>query len=341
MKDAMFYDKTLNNTVQCQLCPRNCIIMDGKRGVCGVRENQGGKLVSLVYGKAISAAVDPIEKKPFFHFAPGSKTLSAATVGCNLKCGFCQNWEISQKKDIVGDDLSPEDLIAIVKKNEINGFSWTYTEPTIFFEYYHDTALLAKNRKLDLFQTWVSNGFTNEDVVKLVAQNLDAINIDLKGDDEFYKKLCDGWIEPIHRAIKLYHKLGVWIELTNLIVPNQNDSDMQIKELCEWIINNVGPDVPIHFSRYRPDHKLDEPTTPEATLERAFQIAKKIGINYVYVGNVHNSHENTVCPNCGRILIERRGFSISKIDLVEKNEKWCCPGCNHDIPVTGMEWSRL
>jgi len=354
IKEAMFYSKTENKNVQCFLCPRNCKISPGKFGFCGVRQNQDGKLISLVYGRAVSVAVDPIEKKPLFHFAPGSKALSVATVGCTLRCGFCQNFEIAHSPKIIGEELPPEELLQIAEESHVGGFSWTYTEPTIFFEYYHDTALLAKRKTMKtrsddseplrqtvFYQTWVSNGFTSEDAVKTAAMNLDAINIDLKGNDKFYRETCAGWLEPVQKAIKLYQKLGVWVEITNLIVTNKNDKDEDIKELCQWIFDNVGPDVPLHFSSYYPVFKMKEPPTPAATLEKAFKIAKDVGINYVYLGNVRSPHESTFCPKCNEIVIERKGYNIYNFKLIQKNKNWNCPNCNQKIPMAGMEWSRF
>jgi len=332
MKEAMFYSKKEKN-VQCELCPRRCFIKNGERGFCGVRENRDGKLYSLVFGKAIAVAVDPIEKKPFFHFFPGTKTLSIATVGCNLKCLHCQNFDISQpeNKEIQGEDLQPDEIIKIAKN--YSGISWTYTEPTVFYEYFYETAKLCNKISPGLYQTWVSNGFTNPEPIKKAAEFLDAVNVDYKGDDKFYRNVCSAWLEPVQDAIKLYKKLGVWVELTNLIIPGHNDKDSIIKEMCSWILDNLGPDVPLHFSAYFPYHKMSAPQTPFQTLEHAYEIAKNAGINYVYIGNVRNEKENTYCHNCNKLLIERFGFSVIKIDIKKKGKNYHCPNCNTKIPI--------
>lgn len=260
MKEASFYKK-LKGKCLCRLCPHYCIIENGKTGKCGVRKNIDGKLFSLVYGRPCSIAVDPIEKKPFFHFAPGSRTFSIATVGCNLSCRHCQNWEISQypklNMEIIGDDVSPKDLFEAARNSKSRGLSWTYTEPTIFYEYFLDTAKLDKSKKF--FQTWVSNGFTNVPVIKKASEFLDAANIDYKGDDNFYREICEARLEPILESLKAYKKRGVWIEITNLIIPGYNDNKDQILQMVQWISQNLGKEVPLHFSAYHPDYKLNAP----------------------------------------------------------------------------------
>jgi len=326
----MFY--TTNGKLQCELCPRKCIIKNNERGFCGVRENREGKLYSLVFGKAIAVAIDPIEKKPFFHFMPGTKTLSLSTVGCNLKCQHCQNWEISQHtknhQGIPGENLQPEDVNVLAK--DTAGISWTYTEPTVFYEYFYETALCSPK---NLYQTWVSNGFTNPEPIKKAAKLLDAVNIDYKGDDRFYREVCSAWLEPVQEAIKLYKKLGVWVEITNLIITGHNDDEKTIKEMCNWIVDNVGINIPLHFSAYFPHHKMNAPPTEIKTLNNAYDIAKKSGINYVYIGNIRNERENTYCHNCNKLLIERDGFYIESIDLEKKGKYYHCPDCNTKIPI--------
>ena len=334
-KEAMFYKKNINNVVVCELCPRFCALAEGKTGFCRARKNIGGKLISLVYGKPCSLAVDPIEKKPLFHFAPGSRTLSVATVGCTLACKHCQNWEISQAKEVIGNDLLPEQLLKEIKQSNAQGFSWTYTEPTAFYEYFYDTANLCKKEKKDFYHVWVSNGFTCEEPIKKAAKLIDAVNIDYKGDDNFYKKVCAASLEPVREAIKIYKKLGVWIEITNLLIPGKNDSEEQIREMCSWI-KDLG-NMPLHISRFFPHHKMASvPKTDEKTLEKAVKIAEEY-LDYVYIGNIRSSSENTYCPNCKNLLIERIGYFVNKIDI----KKGKCPYCSNKIPLAGMKWSAF
>jgi pyruvate formate lyase activating enzyme len=333
MKEAMFYTRLKDKGVKCSLCPRNCSIPTGCKGFCSVRLNRNGKLFSLVYGKAIAVHVDPIEKKPLFHFAPGTQCLSFSTVGCNLDCGYCQNWEISHPEKISGEDISPEKMIGIAEYHDVPGISYTYTEPTIFFEYALDTMKIA--RRKGLYNIWVSNGYTNPEPVRKAAKYLDAINVDIKGSPELYRKLCKvPDREPIFKALKLYKKLGVFIEVTNLLVPNHNDSDSGIRELVSWVKNNLGEETPFHFSRFHPDFRLrDVPPTPVKTLEKAYGIARKAGLKWVYIGNVPgHDKENTVCPKCGEVLI-KRGFGGSSVLKTR-----CKCG---DIPISGEKWINL
>lgn len=335
MKEAMFYKAKAGN-VQCRLCARNCVIADGKRGFCGVRENKNGRLYSLVFGRACSLAVDPIEKKPFFHFAPGSQTLSISTVGCNFRCIFCQNFDISQPEKIFGNFVEIEELIKI---NKTPGFSWTYTEPTVFYEYFYETAKLCKKMKLNYYHNWVTNGYTNPQAIKKAKLFLHAVNVDYKGNDKFYQELCSVRLEPVRKALIAYKKNKIWIEITNLIIPGYNDSDEIIKEMVSWISENLGQ-VPLHFSRFFPMHKLSAEITPIETLEKAASIAEK-ELDYVYLGNVQHEKENTYCHNCKSLLIRREGFFVVKMDLKRKNKNYRCPNCNTKIPLAGMEWAVL
>ncbi len=330
----MFYKK-LNGKVQCVLCPRNCKIDKGDRGVCGVRENQDGKLISLVYGKAVSMAIDPIEKKPLFHFAPGTNCLSFSTVGCNLKCSFCQNWEISHPDQIFGEDISPQEIVNLALKNNLPGIAYTYTEPTVYFEYALDTMKIAK--KNGLYNIWVSNGYTNIEPIKMVSKYLDAINVDLKGDIKFYQKLCSiPNEEPMRQALLEYKRQGVWIEVTNLIIQGYNDEPEQVSNLVKWIKSNLGVKVPLHFSRFYPHYKLrDIEPTPVQTLEKAVEIAKSEGMFYVYLGNVPgHRHENTFCPKCNEIVIKRSGLQVVKSLL--KVDK--CLKCGEIVQIAGKEY---
>jgi pyruvate formate lyase activating enzyme len=334
MKEAMFYTKTKDLKVRCSLCPRSCFIPQGCKGFCSVRLNRKGRLFSLVYGKAIAVHVDPIEKKPLFHFAPGTQCLSFSTVGCNLDCGFCQNWEISHPENISGEDIPPEKIIGIAQSYGVPGISYTYTEPTIFYEYAYETMKLA--RKAGLYNIWVSNGYTSPEPIKKAARYLDAINVDIKGSPEFYRKICrvpDN--RPVFKSLKLYKKLGVFIEVTNLLVPKHNDSDRDIKELVSWVKSNLGEETPVHFSRFHPDFRLrDAPPTPTKTLEKAYGIARRIGLRWVYIGNVPgHERENTQCPECGDVLISR---SFHKTDVLKKKCK-----CGKTPPIAGEKWIKL
>lgn len=331
-REAMHYKKLENKGVRCILCGRQCLIRLNGIGVCGVRKNVNGVLYSLVYGKAASIAVDPIEKKPLYHFAPGSQTLSLSTVGCNFKCKFCQNWEISQPSTIFGEDYPPKAIIEMARNQNLPGISWTYTEPTIFYEYFYDTAKLDRNKKF--YQVFVSNGYMSAEVIK--TSRIDAVNVDYKGNEEFYRKLCAiPSIEPVHAALKQFVKQGVWVEITNLLILGYNDSNEIIKEMVEWIVKNLGTNVPLHFSRYFPTYKLNAPATPTQTLERAYKIAKAAGINYVYLGNLSSDKANTYCPNCNALLIRRGWFSVEEFNV--KNGK--CFKCKNEIPLAGMKWS--
>jgi pyruvate formate lyase activating enzyme len=311
MKEAMYYEKLDKMKVQCHLCPNNCVILHGKRGSCRVRENQAGTLYSLVYGLPCTVGVDPIEKKPLFHFLPGTTTYSIATPGCNLHCKWCQNWQISQKGPDEVDcfSMSPQEVVDNALKNKCKSISYTYVEPAIFYEYVLDTAKLA--HKAGLKNIMVTNGYLNQAPVKELYKYIDAANIDLKGfTEELYRDYCGGHLKPILDAIKTISKMGVWVELTTLTIPTLNDNPETIKEQCEWIKKELGVRVPLHFSRFFPYYKMAHlhPTPPE-TLLNAYNIAKAAGLKYVYVGNIQMENtENTSCPKCGKTLIERSSF---------------------------------
>ena len=276
----------------------------------------GGKLVSLVYEKLCSIAVDPIEKKPLFHFKPGTKCLSIATVGCNLSCSFCQNWEISQlqNKEIIGEQITAEKVVECALERNLPGIAYTYTEPLIAIEFYLEIMELAK--KKGLYNVWVSNGFANPKPVKKACSHLDAVNIDLKGNAQFYNGLCGVPSEkPIQEALKIYKSQGVWIEITNLLIPGFNDKPEQIKQLVSWIEENLGLDIPLHFSRFYPCYKMTHlPPTDVSRLHKAKELAEKAGLKFVYIGNVTEG-DNTRCPNCNTLLIKRLGFSANPIGL--------------------------
>jgi len=314
MKEAMFYKKLEDDKVRCYLCAHHCAVADRKRGKCGVRENRGGTLYSLVYGKLISMNIDPIEKKPLFHFHPESSSMSIATAGCNFRCMHCQNFDISQypKKniDIPGQDATPEEVVNAAEKAGCKSISYTYTEPTIFFEFALDCARLAHERGIK--NVFVSNGYTGPEAVEAIAPFLDANNIDLKGDNEFYKKICGAKLEPVLDTIKLMYEQGVWIEITTLIIPGYNDSEETLGGIIDFI-KSVDPAIPWHVTQFYLTHKLmDLPRTPLKTLKRAREMGLERGLKYVYEGNVPGEGtESTYCPNCGKLLVERFGYRIS------------------------------
>lgn len=329
MKEAMFYERIEEGKVKCFLCAHGCIISDRKQGICGVRENRGGTLYSLVYGRLISMNIDPIEKKPLFHFCPESKSFSIATVGCNFKCRHCQNYDIAQypkgRLNIPGESVTPEQVVDAAEKAGCRSISYTYTEPTIFFEFAYDCARLAHERGIK--NVFVSNGYTSPEAIKKIAPFLDANNIDLKGDDEFYKKICGAGLQPVLDTIRLMKELGVWVEVTTLIIPSYNDSPEILNNIIDFI-KSVDPAIPWHVTRFYPTYKLtDQPGTPVGTLRRAREMGLEKGLKYVYVGNVPGEGgENTYCPHCRELLIERIGYST-----LNKMESGSCPACKKMI----------
>lgn len=334
MKKAVFWERKGKENVQCHLCPRNCVIAEDKTGYCGVRKNVKGTLYSLVYGKPCSINIDPIEKKPIFMFAPGTQCLSVATVGCNMGCQFCQNWEISHPEAVFGRELSPEGVVKLAKDRGLPGIAYTYTEPTVAWEYWFDCMKLARKEKL--YNVWVSNGYTGLEAVRKMGRYLDAINVDVKGGRKFYQKLCGvADPKPIFDALIEYKKQKVWIEVTNLVVPGWNDKEEQVREIAEWVEKNLGPETPLHLSAFHPDYKLTSiQATPPGTLEKAAEAAEKAGLKYVYVGNVFGHRkESTYCPRCGELIIQRSGFGI--VSLKEK-----CPKCGEEIPIAGKVWMK-
>ena len=329
MFEAKYYTKK-KDLVQCNLCPRNCIIKDNELGDCGVRKNINNKLYSLVYGKAVSVAVDPIEKKPLFHFMPSSKILSWGTVGCNLHCKQCQNWTTSQAKpgEYPDSELMPADLVKSAIESDCKSIAATYNEPTVFYEYMLDTFKLAKKKNLKT--VIVSNGFINEKPLKGLLPYLDAANVDLKCfNNNFYKETTTAWLEPVLETLKTINKSRTWLEITNLIIPTLNDDLKEIKKMCDWIKDNLGSNVPLHFSAFYPCYKLDNLSpTSENILIKARNTAKKAGLKYVYMGNVRTEDgETTYCPKCKKQLIKREGFFVTENNL-EKNK---CKFCNEKI----------
>ncbi len=327
MKEAMFYRKLADDAVQCRLCNHFCAIKPGMRGICGVRENVGGKLFSLVYGKAISDGVDPIEKKPLFHLLPGSLSYSLATVGCNFSCAFCQNWEISQAPkdggEISGYGLTPKEVVDRAVGAGCKSIAYTYTEPTIFFEYAYDTAVIAHEKGLK--NVFVSNGFMSREAIDKIAPYLDGINVDLKGfSDEFYRKVVGARLKPVLDNIRYLHEKGIWVEVTTLIVPGHNDDVESLKKIAEFVAG-VDVDMPWHVSRFFPHFKMrDVSVTSTDALRRAYDIGKKAGIKHIYVGNVPGGeYENTVCPKCGKVVVRRSGYEVSKIDVAQGKCGFC------------------
>jgi len=340
LKEAMLYEAVEGDMVKCNLCARRCVIKEGQSGFCRVRKNINGKLYSLVYGKAVSAAVDPIEKKPLFHFHPGSSVMSIATVGCNFRCKFCDNWVISQEEEIYGKNLPPSRVVELALKYNCQGISYTYTEPTIFFEYAYETAKIAKEK--GLFNTFVTNGYMTPEAIKTIATYLDAATVDFKGsaNPEFYRKISAvPSVEPIFESLMEMKRQGIFIEITNLIVPKYGDSMEDLRKLAKWIVDNLGPETPFHILRFHPDYQLiDVPSTPLETLIKAREIALEEGLHYVYIGNVPGHEgENTYCPNCGELLIERYGFTILNWKITSNGK---CPNCGYKLNIIGEYHSR-
>ena len=338
LKETMIYEKLKGKKIKCGICGQRCELSPGQTGFCKVRENIDGKLYSLVYGKAIDISADPIEKKPLFHFAPGSKALSVATVGCNLSCMFCQNWSISQEFDKVdGSYYSPDDLVTKAKNWKCHGIAYTYTEPAVFYEYVYDT---AKKADIDLYNVLITNGYFTPEAIKKVSSHIDAANVDLQGNYTFYKKYCLGkkGDEPVKETLKALKREKIWIEITSLLIPGLNDSGARIKTMSEWILDNLGDEIPLHFSRFHPNYKMQNiKPTPIETLEKAREIARNVGLKYVYIGNVPgHRYESTFCQGCGDVAIKRFGFSIEEFNL-DKNMR--CVKCGKKMPVSGKNWA--
>ncbi len=337
MREAMLYTSLAGNQVHCHLCKHFCKITDGQRGICGVRENQAGILYTLVYGKSISAGVDPIEKKPLYHLHPGSTSFSIATVGCNFKCRHCQNWEIAQYPRmheglIPGKDLSPESVVSQAKAAGCASIAYTYTEPTIFFEYAYETAKLAK--QVGLKNVFVTNGYTSAEALRTISPYLDAANVDLKSfSEDFYHKICGAKLQPVLDTIRLYRELGIWVEVTTLIIPGYNDNEDELKGIADFIVN-VGAEIPWHVTAFYPTYELrDAPRTSAKILRRARQIGIEAGLRYVYEGNIPGEGgENTYCYGCGELLVERFGFSIRK-NRIEQSR---CRSCSAEIDGIAM-----
>lgn len=338
MKEALLYKQLAHGKVQCNVCNHRCIILPRQRGICGVRENQNGRLYLLVYGKAIACNVDPIEKKPLFHFLPGTQSLSVATVGCNFRCANCQNADISQAskegyffeaKKIPGTPLSPEDIVNQAIKTQCPSISYTYTEPTIFLEYALDTMRQAKEKGLK--NVFVSNGYMSHETVNLLHGFLDAANIDLKTfNNDSYFKNCGAKLEPVLSTLRLMKKLGIWVEITTLVIPDFNDSEEEFKQIAEFIVKDLGKETPWHISRFHPAYKMmGISSTSIDKIHRACEIGRKSGLKWVYAGNIPgDKNENTYCPSCGEIMIDRLGYEIERFDKDGK-----CSKCGTSLDI--------
>ena len=326
-------------TLRCNLCHHKCIIKDGERGICKTRENNNGILRSLVYGKIISNHVDPIKKKPIFHLMPGSLSYSIATVGCNFTCQFCQNHQISHSqigedgKIPIGKKMRPEDVIYAAEKENCKSISYTYTEPTVFFEFALDISKFARERNIK--NIFVTNGYMSSQALELISPFLDAANVDLKAyNDKFYREVCGARLEPVKETLKLMKYYGILVEITTLIIPDLNDSEKELEQLAIFIADTLGTETPWHLSRFHPDYKLlNKKITPIETLMKAHEIGIKAGLKYVYVGNVSgNKYENTFCYQCGNLVIERRGFYIGARNIINN----CCANCGAVIYGIGL-----
>jgi pyruvate formate lyase activating enzyme len=330
-KLSPFFTSLSGGEIQCDLCPKRCRVSRGKKGACRVRENRDGKYYSLVYGNPCAVHLDPIEKKPFFHVLPSTTSFSLATVGCNFQCKFCQNWEISQAspEDVYSYDVPPEMIVKKAKEVDAHSVAYTYVEPTIFYEYMVDICQLVK--KAGLLNVCHSNGFINPEPLKYLCKVMDAANIDLKGFTEaFYRDLCGGELNPVLETLKTLKKEKVHLEITNLVIPTQNDDLSVIREMCLWVKKELGADTPIHFSRFYPLYKLRSlPPTPVSTLEKARNTALSSGLEYVYLGNIPGHEgEHTFCPKCKKLLIQRTGYMVTENHL--KGGK--CQYCGKPIP---------
>lgn len=336
MKEAILYQKLDEKKVQCNLCAHRCVIHPGKSGICKVRENIDGKLYTKVYGHAIAQHIDPVEKKPLYHFYPGTKAYSFATPGCNFHCRFCQNWEISQVPNEgileMGQKITPEQIVSNAKYSGCKSIAHTYTEPTIFFEYSYDVARLVHDAGLK--NIYISNGYMTCEMLEMISPYLDAVNIDLKAfRDETYRRIIGGRLQPVLDNLKKIKQLGIWLEVTSLIIPGINDDQGEIRDMANFVAKELGTDVPWHLSRFFPAWKMKEvPATPLKTLQLAKAIGFEAYLMYVYIGNVASGKTTTKCPHCGYTLINRMDFR----KLKNKIDAGCCPKCGTKISGVGL-----
>jgi pyruvate formate lyase activating enzyme len=330
-RPAKYWQELSNHRVRCELCPHYCVIPDGSRGRCRVRENRRGELYTIVYGRPVTASSGPIEKAPFHHFFPGHWRQTVATVGCNFRCQNCQNWSISQSnvEDVRSLVRTPRQIVDGVRRAGFNSVSFTYTEPTVFYEYVYDIAKLAQQEGIKT--TLVTNGFINPEPLRALLRHIDAVRVDLKAFDEaFYREISSGSLQPVLQTLKIIQEEGVWLEIINLVIPTLNDDPEKIKAMCRWILENLGPDVPLHFNRFMPAYRLTHlPATPVRTLEAAHRIAREAGLNFVTIGNVPgHRYDSTFCPGCGERLIHRAGITM----LTNHIRNGQCRFCNRPIP---------
>lgn len=337
MKEAYLCEEEKDGNVQCYLCRQRCLIKPGKRGICMVRENREGTLYTLVYDKIAAINIDSIEKKPLFHFFPGSRAFSLGTMGCNFRCSFCQNYQLSQIQDkqgrILGDKYGPAELVGLAVKENCKSVAYTYSEPTIFYELARDT--MVKAHEAGLHNVFVTNGYMSPEMIADSKGLIDAANVDIKAfDQEFYKKYVKARLEGVLESARLLKENGVWLEITTLLIPGANDGEDELKGLASFIKTELGPDTPWHVSRFHPNYKEDGiPPTPAQSLNRAAEIGKERGLNYVYVGNISpNTYENTYCPQCGELLMERVGFTMADYNIKSGR----CSQCSHTIPGVGL-----
>ncbi|MCX7803816.1 MAG: AmmeMemoRadiSam system radical SAM enzyme [Planctomycetota bacterium] len=331
LREASFWRRVEGGEVQCELCPTLCRLRDGERGKCRVRVNYSGTLYALTYARVVAEHVDPVEKKPLNHFLPATGIYSIATAGCNMGCIFCQNYEISQSfpEDVRFEMREPAGVVAIAKRYKCPSIAYTYSEPSVFYEYMYDCAKLARGN--GIANVWVTAGYINEKPLRELARYLDAANVDIKGfSEEFYRKYCDGHLAPVLRTVEILKEMKVHVEITNLIVPGGNDDPGMIRKLCRWVIEKIGPKTPVHFSRYHPDYKMERPgPTPLSTLRMAREIALREGLKYVYIGNIADPEGmNTYCAGCGRKLIERFHYYVKSNEVADGK----CPHCGERIP---------
>lgn len=320
-----------DHKVKCTLCPHMCVLADGKEGICRVRKNESGTLIAGTYGKACCLRFDPIEKKPLYHFYPGSVILSVGSVGCNLRCKFCQNWEISQSRpeQVESVDMSPDQVAAMASRQGCPVIAFTYNEPVVFAEYLHDIARVAGRRGLR--SVMISNGYIQKEPMLDLCQVLAAVKIDLKAFSErFYRDLVDGQLQPVLDTLILLREQKIWFEMVYLVLPGENDAPEELSALCHWIVNRLGAEVPLHFTRFYPQYRMTNlPPTPIRTLQLARNIALEAGVHFVYTGNVPgDTGENTYCPGCGKLLIGRMGYTVTENHL----KAGSCPGCGRAIP---------
>jgi pyruvate formate lyase activating enzyme len=329
--EAKYYKKLEGGGIECGICPRHCRVTDLERGYCGTRENRADTYYTLIYGLPCALNIDPIEKKPLYHYYPGTKALSLATAGCNVNCKFCQNWEISQSRPEQTDnlDISPKAMIDIAEKRKVPHIAYTYSEPVIFYEYMSDIARLGHEKGVK--SVMITGGYIEKEPLAELMPHLDAIKVDLKSiREDYYRDIVGGELKPVLDALIQIREAGMWLELVYLVVPTLNDTEAEFTELAGWIKTYLGPDVPLHFSRFYPQYLLKNlPPTPTKTLEKAHEICKAEGLNYVYLGNLPGHRaESTYCPGCGQVLIERRGYRIYRYEL-DGNR---CKNCNREIP---------